>query len=160
LAWGLLFRQRLKGQNPTDLHGDNLKPNSTSCVLQMMERTKMHIDWAAVEAEFRAGLASTRQIARDHGISEGAIRKRAKRANWVRASSRKKTAGPIALVPPSGLTAQQLASERVDLAVAVLADVCANGRSGIARVRAAKIIMALAEGKPIRPAASKRNELK
>jgi hypothetical protein len=55
---------------------------------------------------------------------------------------KRKTAGPIAAPPPSGLTAQQLAAKDVDLAIETLADICANGRSEIHRVRAAKIILA------------------
>jgi hypothetical protein len=113
------------------------------------------IDWAGIERDFRTSSTSIRRLAKRHGISEGAIRKRATGGNWVRPIERKRTAGPISPVPCSGQTAQQLAKERVDLAIGVLADVCANGRSAIQRVRAAKVIIGLAIGKPIRPAASK-----
>lgn len=41
-------------------------------------------DWEAIESVYRAGLMSLREIASLHGISEGAIRKRAKRDNWSR----------------------------------------------------------------------------
>jgi hypothetical protein len=41
-------------------------------------------DWEAIEAAYRAGLLSIREIASQHGISEGAIRKRAKRDKWPR----------------------------------------------------------------------------
>ena len=41
-------------------------------------------DWEAIEREYRAGQLSLREIARAHGISEGAIRKRAKSAGWGR----------------------------------------------------------------------------
>jgi hypothetical protein len=98
---------------------------------------------AGIERAFRATPVFNRQLAARYGISEGAIRKRATRGNWV---ERKRTAGPISPVPCSGQTAQQLAKERVDLVIEVLADVCANGRSGIQRVKAAKIILGLAKG--------------
>lgn len=42
------------------------------------------IDWAVVEKDYRAGLKSLRQIAEENGITEGAIRKRAKRDMWTR----------------------------------------------------------------------------
>jgi phage terminase small subunit len=42
-------------------------------------------DWEAIESAYRSGLISLREIASQHNISEGAIRKRAKKNNWVRA---------------------------------------------------------------------------
>ncbi|EAN6784819.1 hypothetical protein EJ801_14940 [Salmonella enterica] len=41
-------------------------------------------DWEAIETAYRAGVMSLREIASHHGISEGAIRKRAKRDDWSR----------------------------------------------------------------------------
>jgi hypothetical protein len=46
----------------------------------MSEATK----WNVVEAEYRAGIKSLRTIAAEHDISEGAIRKRAKKEEWAR----------------------------------------------------------------------------
>ena len=40
--------------------------------------------WEAIETAYRAGVMSLREIASQHGISEGAIRKRAKRDDWSR----------------------------------------------------------------------------
>jgi hypothetical protein len=110
------------------------------------------IDWAGIESDFRAATASNRQIAKQHGISEGAIRKRAKLGNWVRAvdPKQKKTAGPITMVPPSGLSAQQLAAGDVDLAIAALTDICLNGKSDVQRVRAAKLLLRIADSKSSR----------
>lgn len=42
-------------------------------------------DWEAIGREYRAGQFSVREIARQHGLSEGAIRKRARADNWQRA---------------------------------------------------------------------------
>ncbi|EMJ6192844.1 hypothetical protein RFI11_001090 [Klebsiella pneumoniae] len=42
------------------------------------------LDWEAIETAYRAGVMSLREIASQHGISEGAIRKRAKRDDWSR----------------------------------------------------------------------------
>lgn len=41
-------------------------------------------DWIAIEGAYRASILSTRAIAREHGLSEGAIRKKAKEQNWHR----------------------------------------------------------------------------
>lgn len=41
-------------------------------------------DWERIEIDYRAGVKSLREIAGEHGISEGAIRKRAKRDVWTR----------------------------------------------------------------------------
>lgn len=41
-------------------------------------------DWEAIERAFRAGSLSVRAIAEQHGITEGAIRKRATKEAWQR----------------------------------------------------------------------------
>ena len=41
-------------------------------------------DWEAIESAYRAGLMSIREIASLHGITHGAINKRAKRDGWER----------------------------------------------------------------------------
>lgn len=42
-------------------------------------------DWERIEADYRAGLLSLREIAaKDGGVTEGAIRKRAKKEKWAR----------------------------------------------------------------------------
>ena len=41
-------------------------------------------DWERIELDYRAGIKSLRQVAGEHQISEGAIRKRAKRDDWTR----------------------------------------------------------------------------
>ena len=46
---------------------------------------KRKIDWRGIEADYRAGILSLREIAARHGCTEGAIRKRAKRDGWTRA---------------------------------------------------------------------------
>lgn len=46
-------------------------------------------DWEAIERDYRAGVLTLRAIAAAHGITEGAIRKRAKRDGWSRDLSAK-----------------------------------------------------------------------
>ena len=41
-------------------------------------------DWEAIEDAFRAGSQSLREIAGAQGLTEGAIRARAKKGGWVR----------------------------------------------------------------------------
>lgn len=41
-------------------------------------------DWEAIESDYRAGVMSLREIASQHGISDTAIRKRAKKEGWSR----------------------------------------------------------------------------
>lgn len=47
-----------------------------------MKRTRH--DWAAIEEEYRAGQKTIRAIAEQHGLSDTAIRKRAKQDGWMR----------------------------------------------------------------------------
>lgn len=48
----------------------------------MTDKTKP--DWEKIEAEYRAGVLSIREIAGQHGVSDTAIRKRAKAHGWDR----------------------------------------------------------------------------
>jgi hypothetical protein len=43
---------------------------------------RKQIDWEAVEADFRCGAYSTRQLANKHGCDEALIRRRAKSQGW------------------------------------------------------------------------------
>ena len=47
------------------------------------------IDWRPIEAAFRKGEESNRKIAKDHGISEAGLRKKADKEKWVRLSVQK-----------------------------------------------------------------------
>jgi hypothetical protein len=49
-----------------------------------MAETNKQPDWERIEADYRSGIMSLREIASEQGISEGAIRKRAKRDDWSR----------------------------------------------------------------------------
>lgn len=41
-------------------------------------------DWEAIETAYRAGVMSLREIGAQYGVTEGAIRKKAKKLGWVR----------------------------------------------------------------------------
>ena len=56
------------------------------------------IDWERVEADYCAGIKTLREIAAEHGVTEGAVRKRAKAGEWVRDLSRRIEAKAAELV--------------------------------------------------------------
>ena len=60
------------------------------------------VDWDRIEFQFRAGVMSLREIASAHGITEGAIRKRAKRDEWSRDVQKVKdrTSAKVPLIQP------------------------------------------------------------
>ena len=49
-----------------------------------MTTTRKIVDWEAVERDYRAGIKTLRAMAEEHGITHGAINKRAKRDMWTR----------------------------------------------------------------------------
>lgn len=59
--------------------GGNIKKGA-SCMTDKKKIT----DWERIEFDYRAGILSLREIAAAHDITEGAIRKRAKRDGWER----------------------------------------------------------------------------
>lgn len=50
----------------------------------MTTKPRREIDWIAIEKDYRAGIKSNVQIAKEHGISEKAIRKKAIEFSWVK----------------------------------------------------------------------------
>lgn len=51
--------------------------------------TRRKIDWEAIELDYRTGIKTLRQMGQEYAVSEGAIRKRAKRDGWERDLSSK-----------------------------------------------------------------------
>ncbi|GGA50915.1 hypothetical protein GCM10011385_00190 [Nitratireductor aestuarii] len=52
-----------------------------------MSKSDKPIDWKGIESDYAAGRMSVREIARWYGLSEAAIRKKAKQAGWVRSAN-------------------------------------------------------------------------
>lgn len=50
----------------------------------MAQTEKATPDWERIESDYRTGMLSVREIAAPQGITEGAVRKRAKRDGWSR----------------------------------------------------------------------------
>jgi len=53
-----------------------------------MTDEKKPVDWVEIERDYRAGTMSIRELAAWYGISDTAIRKRAKRDGWARAETK------------------------------------------------------------------------
>lgn len=98
-------------------------------------------DWERIEQLYRAGLLSVREIASAHGITHGAINKRAKRDGWVRDLKAKIKAKADALVSKSlvstEVSKEQLATDRdtVEANAQVIANVRISHRTDIGRYR-------------------------
>jgi len=76
------------------------------------DQAKKKIDWERIEADYRAGLLSVREIASHHGVSHTAIQKKAKEHSWERDLNAKIQAKAEALVAKQ-LVASEVASEKV-----------------------------------------------
>lgn len=70
-------------------------------------------DWDAIEREFRMGLRTNSAIARSFGITEGAIRKRAKAEGWTKDLNARVKAKADALVRKREVRATVRESQRV-----------------------------------------------
>ena len=69
-----------------------------------MSEQKKPTDWERVEADYRAGILSLREIGAAHGVSHVAIAKRAKRDGWTRDLAAKIKAKADALVTKDAVT--------------------------------------------------------
>lgn len=98
-------------------------------------------DWEAIESAYRAGLLSIREIASQHGITHGAINKRAKRDGWERDLKAKIKAKADALVSKrevsSQVSAEKATSERIliEANAEVIATIRMEHRGDIRRAR-------------------------
>ncbi|EKS1202930.1 hypothetical protein [Enterobacter roggenkampii] len=98
-------------------------------------------DWEAIESAYRAGVLSLREIASQHGISDTAIRKRAKKEEWTRDLAAKVKAKADDLVRKREVRAQVRSenqiSERelVEATAEAIANVRMEHRGDIKRAR-------------------------
>lgn len=79
----------------------------------MAQEKKAAPDWERIEADYRAGVLSIREIAASQGITDTAIRKRAKKDEWVRDLAERIQAKADALVR----TAQVRSEVRAESAI-------------------------------------------
>lgn len=107
------------------------------------------VDWERIEAQYRAGVMSLREIAAAHDdqITEAAIRKRAKRDEWERDLNAKVRAKAEALVRKEQVRSEvRTASaptekEVVDIEAQVLARIELSHRTDVPRAR--KLVMSM-----------------
>ena len=70
-------------------------------------------DWEKIEADYRAGIKTLRQIAGEHGVTHGAINKRAKRDGWSRDLTAKIVAKANDLVSKSAVSTPVSTERRI-----------------------------------------------
>lgn len=96
-------------------------------------------DWERIEADYRAGIKTLRQIADEHSITHGAINKRAKRDGWTRSLKAKIQARAEALVSKravSSLVSKATEQEVVAANAHLQADIIMAQREDVPRARA------------------------
>jgi len=107
----------------------------------MAQEKKAAPDWERIEADYRAGVLSVREIAVSQGISHTAVQKRAKAEGWERDLSKRIQAKAEALVAKREV-ATQVATERtatdaviVEANAQVIANIRLSHRTDISRAR-------------------------
>lgn len=108
-----------------------------------MSEKKVAPDWERIEIEYRAGVQSIRQIAQAFGVSDGAIRKRAKIQEWTRDLNGKIHAKAEAIVRTQVVRTEVLNSpkykaiekETIDANANLIASIQINQRKDIQRAR-------------------------
>lgn len=111
------------------------------CLGRDMSNKLNPVDWAAIELDYRAGIMSLRQIGDTHGVTHGAITKRAKRDQWDRDLAAKIRAKADALVSrqavSSSVSIKPTDTERVvvEANATMQADIILSHRKGIQRSR-------------------------
>lgn len=102
---------------------------------------RKQIDWEAVERDYRAGVMSLREIGAAHGLTHGAIRKRAERDGWTRNLAARIEARAEALVSKAAVSTEvskkQADTERVivEANAEAIARIKLSHRTDIARSR-------------------------
>lgn len=99
------------------------------------------VDWERVEADYCAGVKSLREIAAEHGITEGTIRARAKKNDWPRNVAAKVAAKAEKILRNdalrSELRTEKAATEReiIEASAQAIVNVKLSHRKSIARQR-------------------------
>jgi len=114
-------------------------------------KKRKQIDWERVEVEYRAGKLSLREIARQHGCTDTAVRKRAKAEGWERDLSAKiEEAVRAKLVRESVRASSQVPEEDIIEAVSTRsANIVLAERKDLEELRALENkLMAELDGEP------------
>ncbi|MFM9917853.1 MAG: hypothetical protein ACKVOX_18780 [Rhizobacter sp.] len=117
----------------------NAETPMTTCVNNSSLRNA--INWVAIQCDYRAGTKPLRLIAHEHGITHGAINKRAKRYGWIRDLAPKIKAAADAKVSRA-LVSSEVSTEvkitetlTVEVESTVQARIRLSHRADIARAR-------------------------
>lgn len=124
-----------------------------------MTSPKPPTDWEAVEADYRAGVLSLREMAAAHSVSHVAIKKRADRERWTRDLSAKIKAKAEDLVNRAVVTtsvnSERAVTERqvIDANAERIAQVRGEHRGDIQRLRTLALgLLGELEGQSVGPA--------
>jgi hypothetical protein len=93
------------------------------------------LDWERIEEQFRAGQISIRAIATEHGITDGAIRKRARVHGWKRDLTEKVRNAVRAELVRSGAQDQRTENDIIKEHAATGAQVVREHRKDVSRLR-------------------------
>jgi hypothetical protein len=93
---------------------------------------KRLIDWERIELDYRAGILTLREIAQKGGVTEGAIRKRAKRDSWTRDLGEKIKARAADLVRKENVLSERVL---IEAGAEVIATVKLSQKASIVRHR-------------------------
>lgn len=94
------------------------------------------VDWDAVERDYREGRKSLSQLAKDHGVSIGAIRGRAQRGGWVRGEQHAIRAMAIRKANDKAVPRYlEPTAERVEALANVGADILVRHRTTVATMQ-------------------------
>ncbi|WP_024873147.1 hypothetical protein [Tolumonas lignilytica] len=105
------------------------------------KQEKKQVDWESLETEYRAGILNNCELGKKYGVSEGAIRKKAKALDWVKDISGKIQARAQELVRKrevrEKVREEESSNQRVliEATAEVIADVQLNQRKDITRTR-------------------------
>lgn len=105
---------------------------TASDLKQSSELSRHSVDWERIELDYRAGIKTLRQIGEEHGITHGAINKRAKRDGWERDLTQKIHAKAEALVSKAVVSSEVSADTKLQERVLIdgNAQAVANVRLG------------------------------
>lgn len=131
----------MTARKPTKKPAPSTTKAASKIANSMAAGTGAPADWERIELDYRAGIKTLRQIADEHGITHGAVNKRAKRDGWERDLSEKIHAKADALVSKAAVSSEVSTDTRlreqavVDANAHAVADVRLAHRRDIRRAR-------------------------
>ena len=126
----------MTARKPTKKPAPSTKKATSKAATKKQAGTGAPADWERIELDYRAGIKTLRQIADEHGITHGAVNKRAKRDGWERDLSEKIHAKADALVSKAAVSSEVSSEVSTDTRLREQAVVDANAHA-VADVRLA-----------------------